>query len=93
MEPVHDIVNIKRLTLMDLANKRRQFRHEVKKSVNLQETDNVESVVRRAVTAQIFDSEDFEMQVDRWLSSADKVFLYIALFIFLRIPILTLQFL
>lgn len=93
MEPVHDIVNIKRLTLMDLATKRRQFRHEVKKSVNLQETDTVESVVRRAVTAQIFDSEDFEMQVDRWLSSADKVFLYIALFILLRIPILTLQFL
>jgi 16S rRNA G527 N7-methylase RsmG len=93
MEPVHDIVNIKRLTLMDLANKRRQFRHEVKKSANLQETDTVESVVRRMVTAQIFDSEDFEMQVDRWLSSADKVFLYIALFILLRIPILTLQFL
>jgi len=78
---------------MDLATKRRQFRHEVKRSVNLQETDTVESVVRRAVTAQIFDSEDFEMQVDRWLSSADKVFLYIALFILLRIPILTLQFL
>jgi hypothetical protein len=61
--------------------------------MNLQETDTVESVVRRVVTAQIFDSEDFEMQVDRWLSSADKVFLYIALFILLRIPILTLQFL
>jgi hypothetical protein len=93
MEPVHDIVNIKRLRLMDLATKRRQLRHEVKRSMNLQETDTVESVVRRVVTAQIFDSEDFEMQVDRWLSSADKVFLYIALFILLRIPILTLQFL
>ncbi|XP_062162146.1 uncharacterized protein LOC133869203 [Alnus glutinosa] len=34
MEPVHDIVNIKRLTLMDLANKRRQFRHEGGDSAN-----------------------------------------------------------
>jgi hypothetical protein len=93
MELVHDIANIKRLTLMDLATKRRQFRHEVKKSMNLQETDTAKSVVSRAVTMQIFDLEDFEMQVDRWLSSADKVFLYIALFILLRIHILTLQFL
>jgi 16S rRNA G527 N7-methylase RsmG len=77
MEPVHDIANIKRLTLVDLRTKRRQFRHEVKKSMNLKETDAVESVVSRTVTAQIFDSEDFEMQVDRWLSSADKVFLFI----------------
>jgi hypothetical protein len=56
---------------------RRQFRHEVKKSINLKETDTIESVVSRVVTAQIFDSEDFEMQVDRWLSSADTVFLFI----------------
>jgi hypothetical protein len=93
MEPVHDIANIKRLTLMDLAIKRRQFKHEVKKSMNLQETYIVEFVVSRAVTTQIFDSEDFEMQVDRWLSLADNVFLYIALFILSRIHILTLQFL
>jgi len=66
--------------LMDLATKRRQFRHEVKKSLNLEATDTVESVASRAVIAQIFDAEDFEIQVDRWLFSADKVFLFIYLF-------------
>jgi hypothetical protein len=46
----------------------------------LKATDIVESVVSRAVAAQIFDAEDFEMQVDRWLSSVDKVFLFIYVF-------------
>jgi hypothetical protein len=45
--------------------------------MDLKETDTVESVVSKAVTGKIFDLEDFEMQVDRWLSSANKVFLFI----------------
>jgi len=84
MEPVHDLVNIKRLTLMGLAKKRRQFRYKVKKGLNLKDTDTVESVVSRAETTPIFDVEDFKMQVDRWLSSTDKIFLLIHLFILLK---------
>jgi hypothetical protein len=47
VEPVHDIENIKRVTLMDLVKKRRQSRYEVKKGLNLTEDDTVESVVGR----------------------------------------------
>jgi hypothetical protein len=65
---------------MDLAKKRRQYRYEIKKSLNLKEGDTVESVVNRALTTPVFDAEDFEMQVDTWLSSADKVFSFIYLF-------------
>jgi hypothetical protein len=65
---------------MDLANKRRQYRYEIKKSLNLKEGDTVEYVVSRASTSLVFDAEDFEMQVDTWLSLADKVFSFIYLF-------------
>jgi hypothetical protein len=41
-------MHIKRLTLMDLAKKRRQHRYEVKKSVKLKQGDTVQSVVSRA---------------------------------------------
>jgi len=57
--------------------------------MNLKEYDTVESVVNRAETAPVFDAKDFEMQVDRWLSSADKVFLFI--YFVEEIPILTLR--
>lgn len=77
MEPIHDLANIKRITLMDLTKKRRQYRYEVKKDLNLKEYDIVESVVNKAEIALVFDAKDFEMQVDRWLSPADKVFLFI----------------
>jgi hypothetical protein len=65
---------------MDLAKKRKQYRYEVKRGLNLKEGDTVESMVSRASTALVFDAEDFEMQVDTWLSSADKVILFIYLF-------------
>jgi len=79
----------KKATLMDLAKKRRQFRHKVKKGLNLKDTDTLEFVVNRAETVPIFDAEDFKMQVDKWLSSADKVFLFI--YFVKEIPILTLR--
>jgi hypothetical protein len=69
---------------MDLAKKRRQYRYEIKKSLNLKEGDTVESTISRASVAPVFDVEDFEMQVDTWLSSADKVFSFIYLFILLK---------
>jgi hypothetical protein len=62
---------------MNLAKKRRQYRYEIKKSLNLKEGDTVESVVSSTSTAPVFDAEDFEMQVDTWLSSVDKVFSFI----------------
>jgi hypothetical protein len=65
---------------MDLAKKRRQHRYEIKKSLKLKEGDTVQSVVSRASTMPVFDAEDFEMQVDTWLSLADKVFSFIYLF-------------
>lgn len=74
MEPVHDIENIKRVTLIDLVKKRRQSRYEVKKGLNLTKDDTVESMVRRVEQGKLFDPENFELQVDRWLSRADKVF-------------------
>jgi hypothetical protein len=65
---------------MDLAKKIRQYRYKVKKGLNLKEGDTVEFVVSRASTSLVFDAEDFEMQIDMWLSSADKVFSFIYLF-------------
>jgi hypothetical protein len=59
---------------MDLAKKRRQHRYEVKRSLKLKQGDTVQSVVSRASPAPVLDAEDFEMQVETWLSSADKVF-------------------
>jgi len=79
-EPVHLLPHIKRLTLMDLAKKRRQYRYEIKKGLNLKRGDTIQSVISRASTANVFDAEDFEMQVDTWLSSADQVFSFIYLF-------------
>lgn len=74
MEPVNAIEYIKRITFMDLAKKIRQLRYEVKKGLKLTVDDNIESVVSRADQFGIFDTEDFEIQVDRWLSQEDKVF-------------------
>ncbi len=74
MEPVHDIENIKWVMLMDLTKKRRQLRYETKKGLNLTEDDTVESVVSRAEQGRLFEEENFELQVDKWLSQADKVF-------------------
>jgi hypothetical protein len=68
------IEEIKRVTFMDLAKKRRQLRYEVKNALKLTEDDNIESVVDRAGRFGMFDAEDFEIQVDRWLSVDDKVF-------------------
>ncbi|XP_062170564.1 uncharacterized protein LOC133876304 [Alnus glutinosa] len=70
-EPVHLVDHIKELTLKDLAKKRRQYRYEIKKGLNLKQGDTLESVIGRASAVAVFDSEDFEMQVDTWLSSAD----------------------
>jgi hypothetical protein len=47
---------------------------EVKKGLKLIVDDNIESVVSRADQFGIFDTEDFEIQVDRWLSQKDKIF-------------------
>ncbi|XP_062167755.1 uncharacterized protein LOC133873961 isoform X2 [Alnus glutinosa] len=57
---------------MDLAKEMRQYRYEIKRSLNLKQGDTVQSVVTRAPTADVFDSEDFKLQVDTWLSSADQ---------------------
>jgi hypothetical protein len=65
---------------MDLAKKRRQYRYHIKRSLNLKQGDTVQSVVTRAPTADVFNSEDFELQVDTWLSLADQVFSFIYLF-------------
>ena len=59
---------------MDFAKKRRQLRYEIKKALKLKDDDNVPSVVQRAGKYRVFDAEDFEIQVDRWLSKEDKVF-------------------
>ncbi|GLT53818.1 hypothetical protein SLA2020_270610 [Shorea laevis] len=73
VEPVHAIEDIKRVTFMDLENKRRQMRYEIKKKVELTSDDNVRSVVDRARDKGIiFDAEDFEILADRWLSKDDK---------------------
>jgi hypothetical protein len=56
---------------MDLAKKRRQYRYKIKRGLNLKQGDTVQSVISKASTADVFDAEDFEMQVDMWLSSTD----------------------
>lgn len=74
---------------MDLAKKRRQYRYEIKRSLNLKEGDTVQSVVNKVPTADVFDSEDFELQVDTWCL---RLFRYFHLFIYFveEIHILTL---
>jgi hypothetical protein len=42
--------------------------------MKLKENDNIPSVVQRVEKYGIFDAEDFEIQVERWLSRDDKVF-------------------
>jgi lipid II:glycine glycyltransferase (peptidoglycan interpeptide bridge formation enzyme) len=74
VEPVEAINDIKRVTLMKFGKKRRQYRYEIKKAMKLKDDDNVQSVVERAGKYRVFDAEDFEIQVDRWLSKEDKVF-------------------
>jgi hypothetical protein len=41
---------------MDLVKKRKQYRYEVKRGLNLKEGDTVESVASRASTAPVFDA-------------------------------------
>jgi hypothetical protein len=48
----------------------------------LKQGDTLESVITRASAVAVFDSEDFEMQVDTWLSSADMVYTFIYLFVY-----------
>jgi hypothetical protein len=79
VEPVEAINDIKRITLMGFAKKRRQLRYEIKKAMKLKDDDNVQSVVQRAGKYRVFDAEDFEIQVDRWLSKDDKVFSHLTL--------------
>jgi len=45
---------------MDLAKKMRQYRYEIKKSLNLKQGDTVESVISRASIAEVFDAEGFD---------------------------------
>jgi hypothetical protein len=68
--------------MKDLATKRRQYRYEIKCGLKLKQGDTLESVITRASTVKVFDSEDFEMQVDTWLSSADMVYTFIYLFVY-----------
>jgi hypothetical protein len=75
VEPVHTIEDIKRVTFMNLGNKRRQMRYEIKKKVELISDEHVQSMVDRARDKDIiFDAEDFEILADWWLSEDDKVF-------------------
>jgi len=57
---------------MHVRKKRRQLRHEVKKGLKSTRDDNVQSVVVKARRFGIFDAEDFEIQVDGWLSQDEK---------------------
>jgi hypothetical protein len=60
---------------MSLGNKRRQHRYELKKKVQLTSDDTVQSVLDRARNKGLmFDAEDLEILVDRWLTKDDKVF-------------------
>jgi len=68
--------------MKDLATKRRQYRYEIKSGLKLKQGDTLESVITRASAVKVFDSEDFEMQVDTWLSSADMVYTFIYLFVY-----------
>lgn len=60
---------------MSLGNQRRQHRYELKKKVQLTSDDTVQSVLDRARNKGLmFDAEDLEILVDRWLTKDDKVF-------------------
>jgi hypothetical protein len=64
---------IKRIAMMDLGHKRKNFKYRVKKGFNIQNSDIRESIIGATPNITEFDVEDIEITIDTWLTSEDKV--------------------
>jgi hypothetical protein len=64
---------IKRIAMMDLGQKRKNFKYRVKKSFNIQNSDTRESIIGATPKVTEFDAEDIEITIDTWLTPRDKV--------------------
>jgi hypothetical protein len=68
---------IKRIAMMDLGQKRKNFKYRVKKGFNIQNSDTRESIFGTTPNVTEFDAEDIEITIDTWLTPGDKVILTI----------------
>jgi hypothetical protein len=64
---------IKRIAMMDLGHKRKNFKYRVKTGFNIQKIDTCESIIGAKPNVAEFDSEDIEITIDTWLSQENKV--------------------
>jgi hypothetical protein len=64
---------IKRIAMMDLGHKRKNFKYRVKKGFNIQNSDTRESIIDVSPNITEFDAEDIEITIDTWLTPGDKV--------------------
>jgi hypothetical protein len=58
---------IKRITLMDLGQKRKNYKYRVKKGLNIQDS------IHATPNIEIFDAEDIKTTINTWLTMEDKV--------------------
>jgi hypothetical protein len=68
---------IKRIAMMDLGHKRKNFKYRVKKGFNIQNSDTHESIIGMTPNVTEFDAEDIEITIDTWLTPRDKIILTI----------------
>lgn len=60
---------------MDFGKKRKDFKHRVKKSLQIKEDDICESIIQSMLNIGIFYAEDIKSNIDIWLTPKDKVLL------------------
>jgi hypothetical protein len=74
---------------MDFGKKRRDFRHAVKQSLQIQPGESLEDVMATTPNLHLLDAEDIECCVEMWLTEEDKVrqihIVYIFKFIYILV--------
>jgi hypothetical protein len=74
---------------MDFGKKRRDFRHAVKQSLQIQAGESLEDVMATTPNLHLLDAEDIECCVEMWLTEEDKVrqihIVYIFKFIYILV--------
>jgi hypothetical protein len=73
VEPGKPLKDIKRVAFMDFGKKRRDFRHAVKQSLQIQPGESLEDVMATTPNLHLLDAEDIECCVEMWLTEEDKV--------------------
>jgi hypothetical protein len=64
---------IKRIAMIDLGHKRKNFKYRVKKAINIQANDIRERIIGSMPNITEFNAEDMEVAIDTLLTPEDKV--------------------